>query len=198
MRLAALAAPLIALALAAPTGAAGQGIEGSYRVVVCRMECDPERAADPVASGVVVLTGDIPDAGAAPTLLRRRAYERSWRYFEDESGRGINGCFAIANSGSMDATFVGIITNGYTRWALDPAAGRLTFPLYYSPDASYDVTLVRVGRHWVGRGASQSAIAEFTGDSHPQEFVVMHRIGPPEVERCFAAIGSPEGLRPVR
>ena len=146
-----------------------QGLPVTYDLQICRGSCDAK-------DGGPYLTGTV-------TLLPVGMRDRSGRLLRAESGAGvINGCYTLTRIRPQNDSYAGTQPKGYLSWTYRFSDSTLTFALYRSADAGYDVELkpaspdlAGTGRSWGPRVAKISA---------PRDTVIAVRRKSPDSARC--------------
>lgn len=161
----------------------GDGIPGTYEVLICREWCDMGHPEDAMVRGHLVLEStpypfsDVPEP-AHSYLQRREPY-----LVIADAQNAPNACFVLDKTRGA-RTYGGITPVGVTRWVPDSTA-TVRLPLYHSPDAGYIAVLSIRGGELRGRGRSWGV---GTGDGPlPQDSIIGRRIGPPNRNLCVEA-----------
>jgi len=165
---------LQSLALLGFLGIAGQSIadeiSGNYDVLVCKSACSFEQPQSVLARGIVVLS---------ESPLPRRTVDilgLSDFVAPDEARACISGTH------SKDAkTFAFLRKTTATSWVL--RGGLVTFELFRSADAGYEVELGRKGNILVGKGTSWGA--GVAAPHYSPDIVVARRTGPVSISACL-------------
>jgi hypothetical protein len=152
-------------------------VEGTYEIAVCKVgRCAPGDTAVTLTQGILVLFATrlppVPDS--AINLLRLPFLAEG------------NMCFALEPRRPGSQTYAGLAGVEATRWQPDSATGqRITFSLYFSPDAGHEVT-ARI-RHGTLGGRGTSWGAGVAAVEYPPDTIVGRRLGPPDITPCVAA-----------
>lgn len=150
-------------------------------VQFCTQPCDPRRGDQASFRGRIVLddpgrlVADLPDS--VRHYLRRRE-----PYLLYRAGTGYNACFAFEPRTTF-RTLAGISRASVTKW--ESSDGRMSLPLYESPDAVSLVTVYVRGGELHGYGISAGGGAR---TAFPRDSVWGRRVGPPDYELCIRAI----------
>ena len=91
------------------------------------------------------------------------------------------GCFDLTRRQEY-ASYLALSRHGYTRWSAPVGTDSLGFTTYRSPDAGHQIRAVRTDSGFVGLGHSWGAGVAYV--DVPDEFIMGHRIGPPDPNRC--------------
>jgi hypothetical protein len=175
-------------------------LAGTYELFVCKGRCPPGDSARAVAVGRLVLQDSaIP---LAPVDSRDPVGPGDPREPRPDSAdlhlqlgrwraRGTpNGCYVFDRRPERAQTYAGIRRVGVVSWRVRERDSAIKFSLYGSPDAGHDVTLARPDGSGVLRGTGHSSGAGVTAVDWPDDSVVARRVGPPDVEPCFAAAAA--------
>ena len=140
-------------------------VAGSYDLRLCRGSCSVDSAV--YQRGVLVLS------------------DTSWPrvqplgFFDSLPA---NGCFRLKAAPGRGDSYAGIIGSAAVRWQPIAGTDSVTFLLYQSPDAGYEVTLTRFPQGLRGRGTSWGAgVVEIHA---PVDTVLAIRTGPPIPSKC--------------
>ena len=148
-----------------------QPVSGTYELALCRAApCAPTDTAAAYLIATVVL---LDSAAAARHGLPRPRYEQG----------SANGCFRIRHSRRLGDSYAWISGTGEFRWRpVVGSPGALTFALYRSPDASYDVQLSPTTGGLAGWGNSGGVgVADITA---PRDTVVAVRVSDAALAHC--------------
>ena len=168
-----LIAPTLIFALAAVTNSAASDVAGTYEILICKHACSFEHPGTTFAKGVIVLF----DEPMSPQEIKRvDPFFHSW------PNEVIRACFSGEQAGHL-SSFAFIQQTGATPWS---AKGQLlTFELFRSPDARYEVEARREGTHFSGKGISSGGGGN--EPAHSPDIVVGRLTGPPSAAACPTA-----------
>ena len=163
-------APTLVLALAAGNVFAASDVSGTYELLICKHACSFRHPGTTFAKGIIILF-DKPMS--AQEIERVDPFYFSW------PNEVVRACFSGENIGHL-SSFAFLQQTGVTPWS---AKGQsLTFELFRSPDARYEVEANREGTHFVGKGISSGGGGN--EPAHSPDVVVGRRTGPPSVVTC--------------
>ena len=167
------AKPLVADTSARPVRA------GTYALRLCRVVCDRAHPNNVIRSGWVMLDSAAIDTTQFPDSV--------WQVLELEFGNDRlppNGCFELNATRPDVPTYAGDFTGGLLRWPRG-GADSISFLLYRSADADYEVRAVGTDGGFHGAGHSEGAGAASV--DYPDDIVVGEYVGPPDQDRCREA-----------
>jgi hypothetical protein len=145
----------------------GARVGGNYQLLVCREGCGGGDTSRAYIVGTLVL-GDT-------SIHSRRGISLA-----DGSS---NGCFQLERIKEMKDSYAGIMRGARVRWKRVAQSDSITFPLYRSPDAGYEVQLVRSGDTFKGTGRSWGAGAAYI--EAPRDSIIAMRIGDVDSQVCL-------------
>lgn len=157
-------------------------VPGTYELRVCRLACPPDSASKHVVGATL-----------------RRGYlvlsEQSTGFEDRKDSVGIllsgfmrapiNGCYTLDILRADLPSYA--YTLGGTHWEVDSSGTTIQFGLYSSPDAGYGVNATLRNGALTGKGESYGAGAAAV--DYPPDVIEGHRVGPPNVSLCLAAVG---------
>ena len=149
-----------------PACAVGQGVPGTYDLKICRGPCD--------VKGNEYLTGTV-------TLLPVAMRDRKGQPVKVGS-EFVNGCYALSRGRPQTDSHAGLQPKGYLAWNYRFSDSGLTFALYKTEDASYDVELKPAANGFAGIGVSRGARMPKVGA--PRDTVIAVRRKSPEPPAC--------------
>ena len=140
---------------------------GSYNLLICRGGCgnfDSTRAY--IRGGLVLSDSILPQVRNAPFFLSNKP----------------NGCFVLRILQERGDSYAGIIPVGPVYWKRAIGNDTIGFPIYRSPDAGYELSLVVSPRGLEGIGNSWGAgVVEIHA---PDDSILAVRIGQPDSRLC--------------
>jgi hypothetical protein len=145
-------------------------IVGNYELLICKSACSFEHPQAVIAKGVVVLS-PVPLTGGVAAKLEHSPFVKP---------NDVRACFF--GTPSKGAKSFAFLTNAMaTSWAL--RGNSLTFELFRSADAGYEVELQRKGNVFVGNGTSWGA--GVAAPHYSPDTVLARRIGPVNISACL-------------
>jgi len=143
-------------------------VAGTYRIAACRQPCAPGDESQAYVVGEVVLF----DSGEGTVSPRHHGLP---------FGLPPNGCYRLRKLQDAKDSYLGIDSQAGLHWDRD-SSGTVTFALFRSPDAAYNVEAVVREATLTGVGTSSGAgVVSIDG---PDDYVVGRRIGPPDATVC--------------
>lgn len=166
--------------LLSPSAVEGQGLSGTYRLMVCSGPCEPGDTSRVVAEGHLVLFESADFLGTLPDSAREKLTRRSIFYL---ASKVANACFSIPRRqpevGGREL-YAGIHPRGVTNWT--QVEGRVQIRIYQSPDAHYTLEGRAEGTDLIGEG--RQAICCGYGPP-PETSFLAQRIGAPDPQVCL-------------
>ncbi len=153
-------------------------LAGTYALRICRGVCSPQDTTLDLRRGVLVLTEQPIDLTGQPDSVQSS--------LEDFHDPPVNACYVLRALRDDPSTYA-LLAVGGTRWRLDSTGTRVSFDLYASVDAGYEVTAMGSATGLRGRGHSWGV--GLAAVDYPHDSVVATRLDAPDPSVCFAAVG---------
>lgn len=153
-------------------GSPNAEIAGTYDILVCSGTCSFDGETNVAVKGRVVLFAE----PLQTSDLQKFDENRLSHHF----GEPINGCFTLEIV-HKSPIYAGIEKIGLTSWS--DQEGQIQFSLYHSPDAGYQVSVVRKAPGLAGSGSSWGAGSAESGHKS-NERVIARRTGAADLANC--------------
>jgi len=150
-------------------------VSGTYKILICKKLCSATDKENVVVEGDLVLFAE---------KLEQKNFDRfdRNRFNHHRPGEAINGCFTLRTL-VKGQTYAGIEEIGLTSWS--PHEDKLTFALFHSPDAGYEVEVKHTSEGFAGTGVSWGAGASApSDDERGPDIVIARRTGDAALTRC--------------
>ena len=155
---------------------------GTYTLHLCRVICDAAHPRNEIRSGWIVLDTAAVDLALFPDSIQQ-ALKDGYLFMRHE-GTG-NGCFRLRTTRLEVESYAGITPGGLLHWERPAGGDSVSFALYRSPDAGYEVAVRPTPTGFRGQGHSWGVGAAEV--DYPEDIVVGAYVGPPQLERCAEA-----------
>jgi len=155
---------------------------GTYTLHVCRVVCDAAHPRNEIRSGWMVLDTTAVDIAVFADSIQR-ALKDAYMFMRHDGTA--NGCFQVRTTRPEVESYAGITPGSLLHWQRAAGGDSVSFALYRSPDAGYEVSVHPTPTGFLGQGQSWGAGAAEV--DYPEDIVVGDYVGPPQLERCAEA-----------